>query len=286
MKRVLRSIYRMRSIMLAAVVVILIGFALFGPLLPEAVDPLRGVVAPVALGVLVFGVLVSLIGPSFLSDQTPVTVTAPVRGRWLALNSPASKIPSHGVRAYGQTYAIDLVYEPIDQQRPQFGDGPGMRRASEYPAFGEPVYAMFGGTVQRASGWRRDHKSRAHMLAVVYMMVEGAIRELGGPGFILGNHVVLRGDNGVYAVLAHLQQGSLQVQNGDTVMAGQLIGRCGNSGNSSEPHVHAQLMDRASTLTAIGMPMAFASITLDNQPEVLDTLPRNGQIMTAERGSN
>ncbi|GAA2043183.1 hypothetical protein GCM10009720_24970 [Yaniella flava] len=117
-------------------------------------------------------------------------------------------------------------------------------------------------------------------------MFEGAFWELGGPGFILGNHVVLRGDNGVYAVLAHLQQGSLQVQNGDTVMAGQLIGRCGNSGNSSEPHVHAQLMDRASILTAIGMPLAFASITLDNQPEVLDTLPRNGQVMTTERDSN
>ncbi|MCI9889428.1 M23 family metallopeptidase [Micrococcales bacterium 31B] len=156
-----------------------------------------------------------------------------------------------------------------------------MRPPSDYPAFGEPVMAMIDGTVVRASGWRRDHRSRSSLLTVVYMMVEGALRELGGPGFIVGNHVVIRGADGTHAVVAHLQRGSVAVRRGESVRAGEVIGRCGNSGNSSEPHVHAHLMDRASFMFAVGLPMAFRGITLDD--EVVDGLPRNEQHLTAPR---
>jgi murein DD-endopeptidase MepM/ murein hydrolase activator NlpD len=107
------------------------------------------------------------------------------------------------------------------------------------------------------------------------------IREVGGPGFVIGNHVVIRGDDGVYAAVAHLQQGSAAVRAGDRVTAGTRIGGCGNSGNSSEPHVHAQLMDRASFWTAQGVPMAFAGIAIGDDPEPADALPANEQHMTA-----
>ncbi len=39
----------------------------------------------------------------------PITVAPPVAGRWLAINSPGNRVPSHGLHAYGQTYAVDLV---------------------------------------------------------------------------------------------------------------------------------------------------------------------------------
>ena len=61
----------------------------------------------------------------------------------------------------------------------------------------------------------------------------------------------------------------------------EVVGNCGNSGNSTEPHVHAQLMDRASLWTGQGVPMAFRAISLDDQPEPIDGLPRNNQHMTA-----
>ena len=54
----------------------------------------------------------------------PVSVAAPVRGSWLALNSPTSRVPSHGVQAWAQTYAVDLVYDPADGSRPCFGSWP------------------------------------------------------------------------------------------------------------------------------------------------------------------
>ena len=158
-----------------------------------------------------------------------------------------------------------------------------MRPPQQYPAFGEPVHSMVSGTVVRASAWHRDHRSRSKLLALIYMMFEGPIRELGGPGFILGNHVVVRSDEGLYAVTAHLQQGSTLVSSGEAVAVGQLIRRCGNSGNSSEPHVHCHLMDRASLFRAIGLPMMFDSIVLDDQLNPVNALPKDGQHMTANR---
>src|SRR5690606_22923153 len=111
--------------------------------------------------------------------------------------------------AYGQAYAIDLVAEPLDVPRPAFGERM-FRPPQEYPAFGAPVHAMIEGTVVRASGWRRDHRARSNLWGFLYMTVEGMLRELGGPGFVVGNHVTIRGADGTFATLAHLQRGSLE----------------------------------------------------------------------------
>lgn len=273
------TLYRWRLLLMSFAIVILVGLSIFGSVLPPAFDTPRVIIANIALVALVGGVLCALYGARWLPTHGSYIVATPVTGRWLALNSPASKVPSHGVRAYGQAHAIDLVYEPKDTIRPQFGTGQAMRPAEQYPAFGQPVYAMLDGTVVGATDWRRDHKARSNMLGVIYMMLEGALREFGGPGFIIGNHVIIKHADGVYSLLAHLQQRSITVQSGDTVRTGDVIGRCGNSGNSSEPHVHAQLMDRRATLLAIGLPMQFTAIHLDDTEELVDGLPANGQHM-------
>src|SRR5699024_447582 len=43
-------------------------------------------------------------------DRSPVEVDVPVRGRWVALNSPGTKVPSHGIIAYGQAFAVDILH--------------------------------------------------------------------------------------------------------------------------------------------------------------------------------
>ena len=62
----------------------------------------------IALAVLLL--LLAFVRPRGAPGQEPEVVAPPVRGRWTALNSPATKVPSHGVRAYGQTYAIDILH--------------------------------------------------------------------------------------------------------------------------------------------------------------------------------
>jgi hypothetical protein len=61
---------------------------------------------------------------------------------------------------------------------------------------------------------------------------------LADPSRLLGNHAILKLDDGTYLVIAHLKQGSVQVKTGDAVTEGQPLGECGNSGNTSEPHIH------------------------------------------------
>ena len=281
MKGTALSAYRLRlPLYYVSIVLFVAGFLLRAVVDQTATGMIGLAVGLFALIGLLLSIALVLLGPRFLPTHDVRIVSSPVRGRWAAVNSPASKVPSHGVRAYGQAHAIDLVHEPQDRRRPIFGDGASMRAPEDYPAFGQPVSAMIDGVVVAAEFRHRDHRARSSTLALAYMTLDGSLRELGGPGFIVGNHVTIRGDDGTFATVAHLQRGSTLVRPGDRVSAGEIIGRCGNSGNSSEPHVHAQLMDRRSLWTAQGLPMAFADVVVED--ERVDGLPGDDQHMLAD----
>ncbi|MFI0241674.1 murein hydrolase activator EnvC family protein [Streptomyces sp. NPDC016845] len=225
--------------------------------------------------------------------REPVEVAALVRGRWSAVNSPADKVPSHGTHAYGQTYAIDIVAEGETEAegeaevagaegqgaRPGFAAvWPIARRPRSFPAFGAPLHAVADATVVHASDWRRDHLSRNSWPGYAYLMlVESVLREAFGAGWIVGNHVVLDLGDGVHAMYAHLRRGSLTVRPGDWVRAGQVLARCGNSGNSTEPHVHFQLMDGPDLDSAAGIPFRWSGIGGIGGVGV----PGNGEMFTA-----
>ncbi|OEV04777.1 M23 family metallopeptidase [Streptomyces oceani] len=205
--------------------------------------------------------------------RAPVDVAPPVSGRWSALNSPANQIPSHGTHSYGQTYAIDTVADPEPGARPAFRAlWPIARRNRDFPAFDAPLYAVADATVVRASDTQRDHLSRNSAPGLVYLMLlEASVREVAGVRRIVGNHLVLDLGDGVYALYAHLRQGSLAIRVGDRVRAGDVLARCGNSGNSTEPHVHFQLMDGPDPDTARGLPFTWRGIGV----------PRNGEVFEA-----
>jgi Peptidase family M23 len=61
-------------------------------------------------------------------------------------------------------------------------------------------------------------------------------------------------------LLAHLQRGSLHVRAGDAVRIGDTVGACGNSGNSTQPHVHVQATDSLDWAAAHGVPISFPSL--------------------------
>ncbi|MFJ2771703.1 M23 family metallopeptidase [Streptomyces sp. NPDC087300] len=204
----------------------------------------------------------------------PVEVAPPVTGRWSALNSPADKVPSHGTRGYGQAYAIDVVAEPDEEpRRPAFAWlWPVMRGNRDFPAFGAPLLAVADATVVHAEDGQRDHLSRNSLAGFLYLfVVEGFGRSLGGARRIVGNHVILDLGEGTYAAYAHVRRGSLKVRAGDKVVAGQELGGCGNSGNSTEPHVHFQLMDGPDLDTARGVPFIWRGVGV----------PANGEVFTA-----
>jgi murein DD-endopeptidase MepM/ murein hydrolase activator NlpD len=133
--------------------------------------------------------------------------------------------------------------------------------------------------VVRAHDAEGDHWSRTSPPAMLYLVAEGMVRELLGPGRILGNHVVLDLGDGVYAALAHLRRGSVRVRPGDRVAAGQQLAAWGNSGNSTEPHLHFQLMDHPSVLLAAGLPVAFDHFQVAGADQA--GLPGNLEAFTA-----
>ncbi|MFJ3328330.1 M23 family metallopeptidase [Streptomyces griseus] len=209
--------------------------------------------------------------------RPPVEVGPPVTGRWTALNSPADKVPSHGTHVYGQTYAIDIVADPEAGEgeppaRPAFRWlWPLFRRNRAFPAFGAPLLAVADATVVRASDGRRDHLSRTSLPALLYLMlIEGNVRSIIGVHRVIGNHVVLDLGDSTYAVYAHLQRGSLRVRPGDRVRAGQRLGRVGNSGNTTEPHLHFHLMDGPDPDSARGVPFTWRGVGV----------PANGETFT------
>ncbi|WP_128978038.1 M23 family metallopeptidase [Streptomyces roseicoloratus] len=204
-----------------------------------------------------------------LPERAPVEVLPPVTGRWSALNSPADRVPSHGTHQYAQTHAIDITAESDERPRPAPAlIWPLVRRGTAFPAFGAPVRAVAAGTVTSAEDGLRDHLSRTSLPAVLYMLfVESGVRALFGARLVTGNHLVLDLGDGTYAMYGHLRRGSLTVRPGDRVTAGQVLADCGNSGSSSEPHVHFQLMDGPDADTALGVPFTWSGVGV----------PRNGE---------
>lgn len=113
-----------------------------------------------------------------------------------------------------QRWAYDLVVEPAMH---------GSAELDDYGCYGTPVVAPVSARVHHAADGLPDH-------------VPGETsRDFKSP---LGNAVVLALETDTYLVLAHLKTGSVRVKTGDHVSEGAPIGLCGNSGNTSEPHIH------------------------------------------------
>lgn len=196
-------------------------------------------------------------------DRTPVEVEAPVQGRWVALNSPATNVPSHGLIAYGQAFAVDILRASGATKPRTVGWSLSSKAADSYPSFGAPVHAVADGEVVAVERGQRDHRDRSTWPALIYLfIVEAFFRELGGPRFILGNHVILDHGDGVYSAYAHLRRGSALVRPGQRVTAGEPLGEVGNSGNTTEPHLHFQLMDDAHLTAAAGIPFRWRDIEM------------------------
>jgi murein DD-endopeptidase MepM/ murein hydrolase activator NlpD len=80
---------------------------------------------------------------------------------------------------------------------------------------------------------------------------------------VIGNYVVLRHAGNEYSHYAHLKQGSVRVKTGDSVTRGQILGHLGQTGNSTEPHLHFQLTDGPDPMYSRGVPIVFKSLVVE-----------------------
>jgi hypothetical protein len=141
-----------------------------------------------------------------------------------------------------QQFALDIVRLNRWGRRAR---GVYPAKADEYEIFGRPVYSPCNGIVSASVGDLEDEPP-------------GRMNRRN----LAGNFVSIRmtGSDNVCVALAHLARGSVAVQTGERVAAGQLLGRVGNSGNSSEPHLHIHAKrggDAASILDGAGVRLRF-----------------------------
>ncbi|SMX74429.1 M23 family metallopeptidase [Brevibacterium aurantiacum] len=181
----------------------------------------------------------------------------PFTGRWLVQNSPANRVPSHGTRLFATSYAIDFV--PVDDSGRSapftFGSLLRPEPPENFVGFGRSVLSPVAGTVVASHDTERDHLSYRGMSSIGYTLTQKRRAEAGWLA-LAGNHVMIRCDGGV-VVLCHLQRRSTRVRVGQHVEIGEEIGLCGNSGNSTEPHLHVQAIDSVDIDNAAAVPITF-----------------------------
>ncbi|WP_102157414.1 M23 family metallopeptidase [Zhihengliuella halotolerans] len=196
----------------------------------------------------------------------------PFTSRWLVQNSPANRVPSHGTTLFASSYAIDFV--PLDDAgRPaplSVGSLFSPEPPERFPGFGRPILAPAHGTVVAIRNDDADHAAYRGLPSIGYALTQRG-RAAAGWESLGGNYVFIERSGGGVVVLCHLQHESLLVQRGQPVRAGQVIARCGNSGNSTEPHLHVQVIDSADIKHAQAVPLRFGG-----------TLPRTNEIVTVE----
>jgi hypothetical protein len=189
-----------------------------------------------------------------------VLLSLPFEGRWLARNSPARRVPSHGTDLMGGRYAIDFIgvdHRHRTADRRDWRTVLSTEPVERFFAYGRPVLAPADGVVVGLHDGEADHVARRSQLALVPYALGQPSRLRKGVAGLAGNHVVIATREGAYVALAHLRAGSIRVAVGEEVTAGQRVADCGNSGNSTQPHVHLQAMDGPDAAVARGVPMAF-----------------------------
>jgi len=138
----------------------------------------------------------------------------------------------------------------------------------DYYAYGAEVLAAADGRVIAAENaqeenpdmMRKPGETQDAYAARVQQNQAGLLAK--GTSGIAGNYVMIDHGTGEYTLYAHMQPGSVRVHPGDQVKAGDVIGRLGSSGNSTEPHLHFQLCDRPDPLMCAGIPITFSGIEI------------------------
>lgn len=181
----------------------------------------RSLNAVVAVTVMFLGFQLIQVHANSSADDA-VTLHAPFEGEWHVPSAGRSSLVTHHWTPLAdQSYAVDFVVER--NGRTHAGDSNDL---ASYYCWDEPMLAPADGTVVEAEDVHPDQR----------------IGETASDNFA-GNVVVIEFGPDLYVQLAHLRAGSVTVDVGDQVQAGDIIGRCGNSGHSLEPHLHMQVQD-------------------------------------------
>ena len=196
--------------------------------------------------------------PSMKNQKTKCSYILPFTGKWVVVNGGFTKKLSHSWWIFTQRYAYDFI-QMDDKGNFAHGD---KTKLENYLCYDKDIIAPADGVVVEMQNNYNDSR------------VDSENVYCDAPD-IRGNYITIKHAVDEYSAIAHLAPGSITVKIGETVVQGQKIAKCGNSGNTSMPHIHFQLQTSKNFFTAAGLPIAFSDIAAE--PKVNYNLldPRN-----------
>lgn len=178
------------------------------------------------------------------SKRNITPLALPFKGEWFVFWGGDTKKDNYHVINKAQKNAFDIII--IDEKNRSFKTNGGINE--DYYAFGQPLLAVCD--------------------AVVVSVLDGVPDNIPGKmneKQVTGNSVLLKTANDEYILYAHFKLNSIKVKVGETVKQGQVLGLCGNSGNSSEPHLHFHIQDSSSMGEATGIKSFFEKIKVNGE---------------------
>lgn len=177
-------------------------------------------------------------------DRNKTTLILPFKEEQTVVWGGDTKELNYHVESEAQKNAFDIII--TDSKGNSFKtDG---KTNEDYYAFGKSLIAPCDGEI--------------------VLVVDGVKDNTPGilnPIYIPGNTVILKTANNEYLFFAHFKQHSIVVKQGQKVKQGQLLGLCGNTGNSSEPHLHFHIQNIEDINTATGVKCYFNNIFVNGQ---------------------
>jgi murein DD-endopeptidase MepM/ murein hydrolase activator NlpD len=195
----------------------------------------------------------------FLTYKTKTSLKLPFSGEWAVVWGGRTLKENHHAFDIVQRFAYDILI--VRNNATHTSDG---KQNEDYFAFGQSVLAPASGTIVTVFDGEDDN-------------IPGQMNP-DGPGGAGGNHLLIDHGNGEFSFFAHFKKGSIKVKTGDRISTGQVLGLCGNSGNSSEAHIHYHLQNGLDPIQSEGLPAQFDRF-IDNSKVVTRIEPVQGEFI-------
>ena len=191
----------------------------------------------------------------------------PLKGTWLVAVGPGFSEPHRW--ALMEEFALDIVRLGASGKT----CGGSCSKVTDYYAYGQDVLAVADGEVVAVESEQKESNDRFRQAgesgeAFLARTMEEQSKQLRrGAAGVGGNFVVVRHSGGEYSHYIHLAAGSVRVKRGDRVARGQVLGKLGHTGNSTEPHLHFTVADGPDPLYARSLPVRYEGLTTADGPQ-------------------
>jgi murein DD-endopeptidase MepM/ murein hydrolase activator NlpD len=204
------------------------------------------------------GLLVTYFKPDDLQvlERNSTKMKLPFNEEWYVVWGGTNETENYHVAYENQQYAYDIL---IVKDSMSYEGDPKVNES--YFVFGKDIIAPCDAKVVKVITGVKDN-------------IPGELN----PEQLTGNTIVLETNNKEYILFAHLKENSIAVREGQFIRQGGLLGQCGNSGNTTEPHLHLSLQNTLDMNIATGGKLYFDRIMVDGELKQ-DYLPIKGDLI-------